>query len=283
MAKELERLATAAGKWNELLVDYTQVVQGIADPQQAADLWVKIARWYDSAVSRTDYGIASAQPGAAAGPDAHGRAGGAGGLLPQAVAVARAGAGAGPPRRGRAPEPARKVEILLALADTYETQLGDAAQAMLAYQQALDVDERCMDAIDALERLYRRTQAWDRLVDVLNKKSHTVDDGELAIKLRLQVGELWEERLGDNDRAVEAYKEVLTVDPQNLAGAEGARAAVREDRARWRSTSTSSSTSWRSPAPDEERVAPVQRDGRRSGRRSSTSPTGPSRRWRRSC
>ena len=30
------------------------------DARQAADLWVKIARWYDSAVHRTDYAIASA-------------------------------------------------------------------------------------------------------------------------------------------------------------------------------------------------------------------------------
>src|SRR5688500_20166708 len=40
----------------------------------------------------------------------------------------------------------------------------------------------------------------------LTRKSHTVEDGELAVKLRLQVGELWEERLGDNERAVEAFK-----------------------------------------------------------------------------
>ena len=46
VAKELERLATATNKWNELIGEYTQVVQGIADPKQAADLWVKIARWY---------------------------------------------------------------------------------------------------------------------------------------------------------------------------------------------------------------------------------------------
>ena len=61
VAKELERLATAADKWNELIGDYTQVVQGIADPKQAADLWVKIARWYDSALRHVDYAIASAQ------------------------------------------------------------------------------------------------------------------------------------------------------------------------------------------------------------------------------
>jgi tetratricopeptide (TPR) repeat protein len=215
VARELERLATTAGKWNELLSDYTQVVQGIPDQKQAADLWVKIARWYDSAVSRTDYGIASANQALQLDPAHEGamvaledfyRKQAAWRDLVLILA-----------RHAEVEQDAlRKVELLLALAETQETQLGDAAQAMLAYQQALDVDERCMPAIDALERLYRRTQAWDRLVEVLSRKSHTVDDGELAVKLRLQVGELWEERLGDNERAVEAFKEVLTVDSQNL-------------------------------------------------------------------
>jgi tetratricopeptide (TPR) repeat protein len=215
VAKELERLATAAGKWNDLLSDYTQVVQSIADTRQAADLWVKIARWYDSAVSRTDYAILSANKALELDPE----------HIDALVALQDFYRKLGQWRElvqalSRHAEvekdSSKRVTILLALADAYETQLGDAAQAMIAYQRALDTDERCMAAIDALERLYRRTQAWDRLVEVLTKKSHTVDDGELAVKLRLQVGEIWEERLGDNDRAVEAFKEVLTVDPQNI-------------------------------------------------------------------
>ncbi|HEY0707486.1 MAG TPA: tetratricopeptide repeat protein, partial [Polyangia bacterium] len=216
VARELERLATEAGKWNELLSDYTQVVQGIADTKQAADLWVKIARWYDSAVSRTDYGIASANQALQLDPTHEGAMVALADFYRKqsqwrdlAVILAR--------HAEVEIDPTRRVEILLALAETQEDQLGDTAQAMLAYQQALDVDERCMPAIDALERLYRRTQAWDRLVEVLARKSHTVDDGELAVKLRLQVGEIWEERLGDNEKAVDAYKEVLTVDSQNLA------------------------------------------------------------------
>jgi tetratricopeptide (TPR) repeat protein len=216
VAKELERLATATDKWNELIGDYTQVVQGITEAKVAADLWVKIARWYDSALKHVDYAIASAQQ-ALQLDSAH-----VGALTaledffrkqkrwPDLVSAlarhAEVETEAGP-----------KVDILLQLADTYETQMGDAPQAMFAYQRALDGDERCIDAINALERLYRRTQAWDRLVDVLAKKSQVVDDTELAIKLKLQVGELWESRLGDNDRAVEAYKEVLAVDAQNIA------------------------------------------------------------------
>jgi tetratricopeptide (TPR) repeat protein len=219
VAKELERLATAADKWNELIGEYTQVVQGISDPKQAADLWVKIARWYDSALRHVDYAIASAQ---------------------QALQLDNAHIGAlqaledfyrkqkrwsdlvgALARHAECEQEApTRVEILLALADTYETQLGDATQAMAAYQRALDTDEHCIDAINALERLYRRTQAWDRLVDVLAKKAQVVDDTEQAIRLKLQVGELWEDRLGDNDRAVDAYKEVLSVDPRNLPALE---------------------------------------------------------------
>jgi tetratricopeptide (TPR) repeat protein len=216
VAKELERLATAADKWNELIGEYTQLVQGIADPKVAADLWVKIARWYDSALRHMDYAIASAQQ-ALQLDNAHVGAlqtledffrkqkkwGDLVGALARHAEVEQ--------------EPTARVDILLQLADTYETQIGDTAQATFAYQRALDTDERCIDAISALERLYRRTQAWDRLVEVLSKKAQVVEDTEQGIKLRLQVGELWESRLGDNDRAIEAYKEVLSVDAQNLA------------------------------------------------------------------
>ncbi len=215
VAKELERLATAADKWNELIGEYTQVVQGISDPKQAADLWVKIARWYDSALRHVDYAIASAQQalqldgthiGALQALEDFYRK--------QKKWTELAGALA---RHAECEQEAHlRVEILLALADTYETQLGDATQAMASYQRALDTDEHCIDAINALERLYRRTQAWDRLVDVLSKKAGVVTDTEQAIRLKLQVGELWEDRLGDNDRAVDAYKEVLSVDPRNL-------------------------------------------------------------------
>ncbi len=216
VAKQLERLATTTGRWNELISDYTQVVQGITDAKQAADLWVKIARWYDSALGHVEYAIASAQQ-ALQIESAH-----IGALTAlqdfyrkqkkwtELVAVLAKHA-------DLEQEPPRRVELLLSLAEAYETQIGDAAQATYAYQRALDTEERCLDAINALERLYRRTQAWDRLVDVLAKKAMVVDDTDLAVRLRLQVGELWEDRLGDNDRAVEAYKEVLSVDPQNLA------------------------------------------------------------------
>jgi tetratricopeptide (TPR) repeat protein len=216
VARELERLATTIGRWNELISDYTQVVQTISDPRQAADLWVKIARWYDSALGHLEYAVASAQQALTLDPSHVDALAALEELYrkqkrwPDLVATLSKHAELEETVPG-------KVTLLLSLADVYETQIGDAAQATVAYQRALDFDERCLAAINALERLYRRTQAWDRLVDVLAKKAMVVDDTDLAVRLRLQVGELWEDRLGDNDRAVDSYKEVLSVDPQNLA------------------------------------------------------------------
>ena len=215
VAKELERLANETKKWNELLTEYTEVARGMPDPKQASDLWVKIARWYDSALDHTEYAIASAKEALTHDPD-HVEAMAAladfyrkrgqwkelVGILAKHAELER--------------DSERKVEVLLALAETFETQLSDVGQATASYEQALRADERSLRAIDALERLHRRAQAWDRLAEILGKKSQIVNDVELAVKLRLQVGELWESRLGDNERAVEAYREVLTVDPQNL-------------------------------------------------------------------
>jgi tetratricopeptide (TPR) repeat protein len=215
VAKELDRLATATGKWNELLTEYTQVAQGMSDDKQAADLWVKIARWYDSALEHTEYAVVSAKKALSLDSEHTGAMSALAdfyrklGQWKELVAILSKHAEI-------EQDPGRKVEVLLALAETFELQLSDAGQATAAYEQALRSDERCLAAIDALERLHRRNQAWDRLAEILGKKSQVVSDVDLAVKLRLQVGELWESRLGDNERALEAYREVLTVDPQNL-------------------------------------------------------------------
>jgi tetratricopeptide (TPR) repeat protein len=215
VAKELERLANETKKWNELLTEYTQVARGMPDPKQAADLWVKIARWYDSALDHTDYAIASAKEALTHDAD-HVGAMAALADFYRKLAQWKELVSILSKHAELEQDSERKVEVLISLAETFEVQLADVGQATAAYEQALRADERCLPAIDALERLHRRSQAWDRLAEILGKKSQIVSDVDLAVRLRLQVGELWESRLGDNERAAEAYREVLTVDPQNL-------------------------------------------------------------------
>ena len=60
-SRELERLATAANKWGELLNEYNGIVRTIEDKTEQSELWVKIGRWYADHLNRLDYAIASQQ------------------------------------------------------------------------------------------------------------------------------------------------------------------------------------------------------------------------------
>src|SRR6185369_13838021 len=62
-AHELERLATATNRWQELLDEYTNRVNELEreDRGSAADLWVKIGRWYAEHLSHLEYAIHSVQ------------------------------------------------------------------------------------------------------------------------------------------------------------------------------------------------------------------------------
>jgi tetratricopeptide (TPR) repeat protein len=63
-ARELERLATTTNRWQELLDEYTNRVNELEreDRVAAADLWVKIGRWYGEHLSHVDWAIHSIQP-----------------------------------------------------------------------------------------------------------------------------------------------------------------------------------------------------------------------------
>ncbi|HEY2747043.1 MAG TPA: hypothetical protein VGL86_20615 [Polyangia bacterium] len=213
---ELERLATATSKWNDLLTEYTQIVQQIPEPATAADLWVKIGRWYGEHLGHLDYAIASEQQALALAPENTEALENLAGfyrkksMWSELVATLDKHA-------ELADEPEKKVELHLAMAELWEGPLGDQAQAVSSYQAALESNPAAMDALNALERLYRDSQQWPDLIEILSKKAGALEDTEEVIRLKHQIGQLFEERLGDGTRAIETYKEILSVDPQNIA------------------------------------------------------------------
>src|SRR5262249_38257975 len=157
VAGELERLATATDKWNDLLGEYTQVVQSITEPRTAADLWVKIGRWYGEHLNHLDYAIAAEQQALTldgnhreallALSDFYRRTS----RWPELVSTLS--------RHVELEEDANKrVEIFMSLAELWETQLGDLDQAVEAYTQALEADPSTLPALSALERLYGRAE-----------------------------------------------------------------------------------------------------------------------------
>ncbi|MCE9573275.1 MAG: tetratricopeptide repeat protein [Deltaproteobacteria bacterium] len=216
-AIELERLATATNRWQELLEEYTHQVAELeqTDRAAAADLWVKVGRWYGEHLSHIEFAIHSVEQALRIDPSHTGalaalaelqRRRGSWGELIETLS------------KHAAVEPSseKRTELYFALAELYENQIQDPAQAIAAYQQAVAATPEAKPALQALERLYRRTEQWEALIDVLSRRAALETDERDVVKLRLEVGQIWDLRLFDAGQAIGAYSSVLEVDATNL-------------------------------------------------------------------
>ncbi|MDB4962480.1 MAG: Tetratricopeptide 2 repeat protein [Myxococcales bacterium] len=217
-ANELERLASATNRWQELLDEYTNRVNELEreDRGSAADLWVKIGRWYAEHLSHLEYAIHSVQQALRIDPSHTGALGGMGelqrkrGSWSELIETLQRHAAV-------EPNPEKKTELYIQLADLLERQMQDLGGSIHAYQQALNFGPSSTTVLIALDRLYRRVEQWEPLIEVLNKRASLDTDEQNVVKFRLEVGTIWDLRLYDAGQAITAYNQVLHVDPTNLS------------------------------------------------------------------
>ena len=216
-ANELERLATATNRWQELLDEYTNRVNELEreDRGAAADLWVKVGRWYSEHLSHLEYAIHSVQQALRIDPSHTGALSGMGELQRKRGSWSEL---IETLQRHAAVETAKekKTELYIQLAELLERQMQDLGGSIHAYQQALSYNASSPTALLALDRLYRRTEQWEPLIDVLNRRAEIETDDQSIIKFRLEVGQIWDLRLFDAGQAISAYNAVLHVDPHSL-------------------------------------------------------------------
>src|SRR5205085_7833721 len=62
-------------------------------------------------------------------------------------------------------------ELLLQVAAAQDEKLGHTDAAVDAYKRVLGIEPDDTAALDALERLYTRTERWPELLEVLRKKA----------------------------------------------------------------------------------------------------------------
>jgi tetratricopeptide (TPR) repeat protein len=216
-AMELERLATATNRWQELLDEYTNRVNELEreDRGSAADLWVKIGRWYAEHLSHLEYAIHSVQQALRIDPSHTGALGGMAELQRKRGSWSEL---IETLQRHAAVEPnaEKKTELYIQLAELLERQMQDLGGSIHSYQQALLHGPTSTTALTALDRLYRRVEQWEPLIDILTRRADLESDEQNVVKFRLEVGQIWDLRLYDAGQAIAAYNKVLDVDSQNL-------------------------------------------------------------------
>ncbi len=109
--------------------------------------------------------------------------------------------------------------LMLVVAQVLEVELGEIDRALSTNQAILALDDHNQAALAALERIYLGKQEYEALLDVYRRKLDLTSDPDEQTQIRFKIGQLYEEEVGDDNKAIEAYSAVLAAagdEPQAL-------------------------------------------------------------------
>ncbi|HSD22085.1 MAG TPA: tetratricopeptide repeat protein [Anaeromyxobacter sp.] len=114
-----------------------------------------------------------------------------------------------------------KKATLLEVAKIYDGELGDVDEAVGALRRVLELDGADATALETLSGIYRREQRWPDLAGVLSRARDLAPGDAQRIAFQLQIASLYENEIGDDEAAVEAYRTVLGLDDRSVEALAG--------------------------------------------------------------
>ncbi len=124
------------------------------------------------------------------------------------------------------------VALLQKMGELCEERIGRDEEALSYYRRAIDIDPTYRPALRALATLLRERGDYGELVKVLELELSGLTDPNARARVGFRVGEVYEERLGQNDRALSAYEAALKSMP-DYRPAVDAVVRLRADRKAW--------------------------------------------------
>ncbi|HMI91086.1 MAG TPA: tetratricopeptide repeat protein, partial [Polyangiales bacterium] len=224
--RALDRLLPALGRYRELALAYEQVIDKLASKEQAVAYLFRIAALYEDRLGEPKGAIAAYERVLRLYPDHLGalhalqRAALLAGEHAQALAALQREA------KLIAPAP-RAADLLLRAADLLAQALGDANAAIAQLEQLLGEHPNHALAHQRLAALYRSEQRWDGLLAQLARNYDQSASPDARAELALEIGQLYERRLGRLSDAIAAYDRALAARPSDVAAFAALCAALR--------------------------------------------------------
>lgn len=211
-AHQLSRIAGMTTSWNDLLTTANELLAETTDPKGRTALCLHCARWYGEDLDRPDYAIQYYQQ-----------------ILTQDPANADAMQQMADLYRKMqdwqslaqtlgslvemAQSPVIKASTYVQMGDLATEHLGLPAQAPSYYQKAIDAYPESLPALRALERVYRASEQWEPLLEMLQRQVKVLEDVDEVLSTRLKVAAVLEDRLSRFRDAIEEYRRIIEVDP----------------------------------------------------------------------
>jgi tetratricopeptide (TPR) repeat protein len=112
-------------------------------------------------------------------------------------------------------DPARRAAAHARVAELYEGPLGSPDEAVSHHLRALAAHPSHAPSFHALARLYRQRGQHRELLELHRRLLDEAEDDARRATLLLAIGAIHEDLLGEPERAVEAYEQVLALDPKS--------------------------------------------------------------------
>ncbi|MCB9591319.1 MAG: tetratricopeptide repeat protein [Sandaracinaceae bacterium] len=113
-------------------------------------------------------------------------------------------------------DPSLATQLLVKAATIREDQLGDLETAIRHYQRVIALDERHIEAATALERLFQMSERYTELAAILLHKASILDVPDDQKDHLFRAAAIHEDLLEKPTDAIDVYKKVLEVDPEDL-------------------------------------------------------------------
>jgi tetratricopeptide (TPR) repeat protein len=113
-------------------------------------------------------------------------------------------------------EPELSSQLYTMSARVYEADIGDLESAIRHYRKVLAIDARNLGAAEALENIFRASERYQELSQILQQKADILDElGEKKAAL-FQSAQIEEEVLQKHDAAIAVYGKILDLDVEDL-------------------------------------------------------------------
>jgi len=107
----------------------------------------------------------------------------------------------------------QRAYIHFRMGSLHESQLGNIPAAVMAYERALDADQRCFPALHGLRELAAREGAWPRVIGYLKRELDLWEEPKERAAILAHIGQVYSESQGDQERALLHFQEAVDAYP----------------------------------------------------------------------
>ncbi len=102
-----------------------------------------------------------------------------------------------------------RIPLLLKLGRLRRDRLDLGDEAVNAFGQVVEIDERNEEALNSLAALYEERGQWNELTGILTNMAELATEAEERVAMLSRLAEIHEEKLGNIDAAVQSWQDVL--------------------------------------------------------------------------